>query len=132
MSFIHNNQLDELPEYVRVHELAKLQVKMDDEYLNETVPVDRLDEAEVITSKSKVFDNIHRPILDIDFPVDVIPSSTVGHYHLYIDKKLTWEQYKKLLFVLAEVGIIEEGYLNASIDREFTSVRLPWVNKHAE
>ena len=132
MSFIHNNQLDELPEYVRVHELAKLQVKMDDEYLNETVPVDRLDEAEVITSKSKVFDNIHRPILDIDFPVDVIPSSTVGHYHLYIDKKLTWEQYKKLLFVLAEVGIIEEVYLNASIDREFTSVRLPWVNKHAE
>jgi hypothetical protein len=125
-----------LPEYAREHELATISVKnAKDEYENKVVPADRLEDAEVVTSKATVQFPYgatltrHRPILDIDMPVTVIPSSTPGHGHLYIDKLLTWGQYKRLLDVLAEVGIIEHGYLNASIERGFTAVRLPWIKK---
>lgn len=71
----------------------------------------------------------HKPVLDIDFPAALIPSSTEGHFHLYLDKELTWDNYVELLKVLAKCGIIEQGYANASIDRTHTSARLPWVKK---
>ncbi len=68
---------------------------------------------------------MHAPVLDLDFPATLVPSSTPGHFHLYLDKLLNHEQYMKLLDVLAEVGILEEGYVDASKKRGFTSVRLP-------
>lgn len=74
---------------------------------------------------------MHRPILDIDFPAALIPSSTEGHFHLYLDKPMTWKQYRKLLGVLAEVGIIEPGYADASISRGYSSTRLPWIKKES-
>lgn len=74
----------------------------------------------------------HKPILDIDLPVVVLPSSTPGHHHLYIDKAMTWEQYFDILTALATAGVIEEGYLNAAERRLHTAVRLPWVKKVAD
>jgi hypothetical protein len=71
----------------------------------------------------------HTVALDIDHRVRVVPSSTPGNGHLYIDVPMEWEQYEKLLKVLAEVGIIEEGYAGASIRRRATHLRLPWVRK---
>lgn len=71
----------------------------------------------------------HKPVLDIDLPVTLIESSTPGHFHLFIDKELPWHDYLKLLTVLAELGIIEEGYLSASKSRKHTAVRLPWIKK---
>lgn len=68
----------------------------------------------------------HRPVLDIDFEARLLPSKTEGHFHLYLDGiELGWDDYKKLLIVLAEVGILEEGYVNASIERGMTRVRTP-------
>jgi len=74
----------------------------------------------------------HRPLLDIDFPAAVIPSSTGGHCHLYIDKELEWKDYKKLLNVLADLGIIEHGYRGASLARGYSALRLPWIKKDEE
>lgn len=74
-------------------------------------------------------DVMHAPVLDIDFQVFVIPSSSRGHFHLYIEKPVPWSAYKKLLVALAECGIIQEGYADASIDRGATYVRMPWVTK---
>lgn len=71
----------------------------------------------------------HKPVLDIDFPAELLPSTTVGHYHLYLDKEVPWDDYVDLLNALAKCGIIEQGYANASIDRGHTAVRLPWVRK---
>lgn len=72
---------------------------------------------------------VHKPVLDIDFPVVALESSTPGHSHLFIDKELTWDEYVKVLNVLAEVGIIEQGFVNASMSRKHTAVRLPWIKK---
>lgn len=135
MGWTKLSKLNELPEYVRDHRLATISVKDgNDEYTNETVTTENLAKAEVVTSEAVGHwrKNMHRPVLDIDFPAAVIPSTTPGHGHLYIDKPMTWDQYERLLNVLAEVGIIEQGYANASIERQHTAVRLPWVKKKQE
>lgn len=72
---------------------------------------------------------MHRPVLDIDFPAQLIPSSTPGHFHLYLDREIEHKKYLRLLDALVECGLIEEGYCNASQDRGYTAVRLPWVKK---
>lgn len=88
-----------------------------------------LEKALVISSAVEGSVVAHRPALDIDHPVRVVPSSTPGHHHLFIDVDMTWAQYSKLLDVLAEVGVIEQGYADVSKVREATYLRLPWVKK---
>lgn len=72
---------------------------------------------------------LHAPALDIDLPCRLVPSSTPGHHHLYIDKAMPWPKYVKLLNVLAEVGILEESYVAASIRDGATILRKPGVSK---
>lgn len=72
---------------------------------------------------------MHKPVLDIDMPALLVPSSTRGHSHLYIDAPMDWPDYSMLLKTLAAVGIIERGFMQASIKREGTWVRTPWTRK---
>lgn len=69
----------------------------------------------------------HVVVLDIDFLTWVRPSETPGHYHLFIDKTMTWDVYLELLEALAKAGIIQHGYLNAAKARGATFVAMvPW------
>lgn len=78
-----------------------------------------------------VFDSYdqHMPVIDLDHPCALVPSSTKGHFHLYLDKLMSANDLMKLLKVMSEVGLVEEGYYKASLERGYTSVRLPWVSK---
>lgn len=71
----------------------------------------------------------HAPVIDIDVPCELIPSSRLGHYHLYIHHPIKWKDYKAILSALSTAGIVEEGYYNASISRGYTAVRSPGVVK---
>lgn len=73
----------------------------------------------------------HCPFIDIDMPVKVVPSSTPGHYHLYIDHPVPWPKYLALLEAMVDAGIVQPGYLRASRARGFTSLRLPWARKES-
>ncbi|USC16993.1 hypothetical protein [Rhodococcus sp. 11-3] len=86
-----------------------------------------LEDASLLTSE--VRPGVHVVAIDLDLPAALVPSTTPGHYHLYIDHELSWEQYELLLLRLADVGIVERGYVNASIDRKSTHVRTPWTKK---
>jgi hypothetical protein len=105
------------------------------QYERNIVPqwVNTEDEANLISSSlgptRKQLDALHAPVLDIDFPAHLVPSSTIGHYHLYLDKKITWDKYKKLLVALADADILERGYVDAAINTGATYVRLPYVRK---
>lgn len=104
--------------------------KMDD-YDDETrTPVAHPDDANVVSSHfgHPQFGQ-HRPVLDIDFPAALVPSTTPGHFHLYLDKLMSWDDYEKFLRVCGEVGILEPGYVNVSIERRHTAVRVPWIQK---
>lgn len=78
---------------------------------------------------SKCFDGAHRPVLDLDIPVRLVPSSTPGNSHLYIDKPMSWETYSKLLQALQDAGILEVGYAQAAIRRGASFLRPPGVKK---
>lgn len=136
---------EELPEFARTHQLGKLARRDDDiakegDYDADTELVDNPADAEVVlstTGKTGKAGNyswmteepLHRPIIDLDFPAALIPSTTPGHFHLYIDKEMPWSTYQTLLSALAEAGLIEPGYRDASVARQFTSVRMPSVKK---
>lgn len=72
---------------------------------------------------------LHAPVIDVDFPCRVIPSSTDGHYHLYIDKPMDWKQYQKFLKAMYEAGIIEKGYYNSAMKTKQSLVRKPGAYK---
>ena len=65
----------------------------------------------------------HFPCIDMDYPVFAVPSRTPGHTHLYIERAVSWTNYKKLLKALLECGLIEQGYYNASIGHGMTLLR---------
>lgn len=85
--------------------------------------------ANVATSEVKDAVNTHKLLVDIDFPCKLIPSSTPGHFHLFIDKMISKYSLENILQAMANAGIVEHGYANAAIERGYTAVRLPWVNK---
>jgi hypothetical protein len=70
----------------------------------------------------------HKFLADIDLPVSIRETSP-GKHHLYIDKEISWRQMVILLEAFASAGIIEDGYVQASLDRGFTALRLPWIRK---
>ena len=91
--------------------------------------------ANLVTSKSYMTGGVqyHTPILDLDMDAALVPSTTVGHYHLYIDKVMPEEDYRKLIDVLVEVGILQSGIKEHQMDGEgFTAARLPGISKKPE
>lgn len=74
---------------------------------------------------------MHMPVLDVDHQCYLLPSPhTPGHFHLYIDVPMPWSDYEKLLTVMGEVGILEPGYVSASIARKATFVApKPWKDR---
>lgn len=97
------------------------------EYTSTTDP----GQATIITSQVAGKPRRHKVILDVDIPAQLIPSTTPGHFHLYIDHELDEDVYFRLLDALADAGVIEDGYRGASQARGFTAARLPWVPKVA-
>lgn len=66
----------------------------------------------------------HAPVLDIDYPARLVPSSTPGHFHLYLDKEIPWGRYQLVLWALSLAGLIERGYFRAGVARGLTFARL--------
>lgn len=92
-------------------------------------PMADLDTANVASSLARDGSGSHYPVLDLDVPAVLVPSSTPGHSHLYIDHAVSDEAYWQLCDALAAAGILEPGYVSACRHRGYTSVRLPWVRK---
>lgn len=104
--------------------------KDDGDYSDKRVIADDVDlkDANLVTSRIEGT-NLHRVVLDIDMDAALVPSSTPGHHHLYINKSLDWTAYTKLLRALVDAGIVQRGYAEASISRGYSAVRPPWVHK---
>lgn len=65
----------------------------------------------------------HFPCFDLDFECRLVPSRSVGHWHLYLDQAVPADLYWKLLDVMAECGLVEPGWVRSGKARGFTSVR---------
>jgi hypothetical protein len=97
-----------------------------------------IEEAEAVSSliRGKSFapapGGFHDVLIDIDHKAVLIPSSTEGHFHLYIPLGCPWDDYLQVLKAAARIGLVEEGYVSASESRGATSLRLPWIKKGEE
>lgn len=95
--------------------------------LSQAIPEPRAVDANLVSSLGD--DGLHYPVLDLDFGAYVVPSSTPGHFHLYLERAMPWDTYAGLLVALAEAGVIERGYADACLARGMTFVRMPGVSK---
>lgn len=93
--------------------------------------VEDVNDADIITSKIKGSADLHTIMLDLDVPAKLVPSSTEGHSHLYIDVKLDRDRYARLLGALQDAGVIQFGFAWGFAVRGATSLRLPWVTKES-
>ena len=82
--------------------------------------------------KDDGYSGLHTLMLDLDFPVTLIESSTPGHHHLYADKLMTWPQYRGVLRAMTKAGLIEQGYYDAARRQQATMLRPPWVKKEVQ
>ena len=105
--------------------------------IRERADVDH-DEANAVSSRIRNDDydfslepDRHVIALDLDIPAYLIPSSTEGHSHLYIDVPdgVRHDDYMELITLLGRIGVLEDGYVAVSLKRGFTDLRLPWVAK---
>lgn len=103
----------------------------DEEHYEELGDRWRTSEADANLVSSECENHMHMPVLDLDFPCELVPSSTEGHYHLYMDLPMPWATYRELLRALFLAGVIEEGCYLASIERKATMVRKKGVYKKA-
>lgn len=85
-------------------------------------------QADVVTSQIEGT-KYHSFMVDVDIPARLIPSTTPGCSHLYIDTPMTWRQYRRALRALAAAGVVEEGFYKASKRRGATHLRVPWKDK---
>lgn len=89
-----------------------------------------LEETELVCSIDR-WGTSHAVLLDIDYPAYLKPSSTPGHFHLYLDVPggIPHNDYMTLLSILGRYGVVEEGYAEASIQRGYSALRPPWCKK---
>lgn len=57
---------------------------------------------------------LHKPVIDLDVPARLVPSKTPGHFHLYIDVEMDFDDYSELLYALSKCGIVEPNYAAAA------------------
>lgn len=90
---------------------------------------DQWEKTTLVTSAHADNSGKHWPVIDIDMPCYLIPSSTPGHGHLVIEHDMEWDAYLKLLDALVEAGIVQPGYRDASKSRKYSAIRRPGVKK---
>lgn len=65
------------------------------------------------------------PPLILEVPITLLESTTPGHFHLYIERKISWAKYKKILKALKETPILEDGYVRSALCRDKTFLFKP-------
>lgn len=73
--------------------------------------------------------NKHVPMFDLDVPAYLIPSSTPGHSHLYIDAAITTEQYARILEALCSAGLVQVAWAEKVGRPHGTLLRAPGQEK---
>ena len=119
--------------------LARENFKVTSEEFHEDRPdlkpvvVSSLREANLIDSRVPDKPGIHRPIFDFDgMECTLVPSSTPGNFHLYVEKEVEWEKWLKVLESMAEAGLIQWGFYRLSKLRGASFARKPGIVKGSE
>lgn len=99
------------------------------DYNNDGTETEDFFEANAVCSDDPTNRDRHWPVIDIDLPIHVVPSSTPGHNHLYIDYPMDTETFMALLDALVAAHLVEEGFAQGSRRRGHADLRLPHIKK---
>lgn len=69
------------------------------------------------------------PPLELTAPAKLLPSSTPGHYHLYVAKELDWKAYRVLLDKAMFADVISGKYYSMSLKAKMTMLLKPGLTK---
>lgn len=92
------------------------------------VPVTWPSSANLVSSLGH--DGKHRPVFDLDWPSRLTPSTRPGHYHLAIDRPMSFWRMIAMLTGMWIAGVIEGTFLLTTIWRGMACIRAPWVKKN--
>lgn len=81
--------------------------------------------ANLISSETVPGSQYHYLFLDLDVPHQYIPSSTEGHGHLIIEKRLYKDVMWKILNLLKDAGVLENGFVDLAERRGAVFLRHP-------
>ena len=128
------SSLSDLPEWVRDNQAYRINLDHglpSDKGVQQLkpIPANVGGTANVMSSHSADNPGVHTPILDLDVEHMLIPSSTPGHAHLYINTIMGTKKYRDLLVALLDAGIIQRGILDQFDTHGATFLRLPDVKK---
>jgi len=65
----------------------------------------------------------------LDAPVRLLTSSSMNHYHAYIDREIEWTAYVWILDAMARCGMINPGFRKFSLRRSMTMLLVPGLVK---
>lgn len=77
----------------------------------------------------KTVDGKHKPVLDLDFDCKLVPSSTNGHFHLYVNKEVDHKKWETMLIAMRDAGILQQGFVDGAIRCGQATVRPEWIKK---
>jgi hypothetical protein len=128
--------MEKLPEWVRTNKFYKAALKPGtqsfdpdyDDHRTEAGP----EQANLISSHAFTsVDGVtyHYPMIDLDLNAALIPSSTEGHFHLYLNRTISHDKYRKMLEAMVEAGIVQKGILGQFDKYGSTTLRLPHIKK---
>lgn len=71
----------------------------------------------------------HYLVLDIDYPINVIKSSS-GNNHVYFGKTLSQDALFEILRVLSKHGVVQQGWVDSAETRGYATLRAPGISKN--
>lgn len=80
---------------------------------------------------SQMADGTHMPLFDIDYGATLVPSGTIGHCHLILERPISKRKYTKVLRAMWKAGLIERNFYLGMKVRGQTFLRVPWKPKGA-
>lgn len=76
------------------------------------------------------YDDHHFLILDIDYQVEVLKSSS-NNNHIVFGRAIDTKSMNKVLAVMAEVGLVQKTWADNAIANGYATLRAPGIQKHA-
>jgi hypothetical protein len=90
------------------------------------------DEVDATLATSLLPNGNHMPVIDIDLPCMLLPSTKPGHHHLIINKEMTWGQFLNMLQAMTDAGVVQPGFNHHTRRRGRAFIRYPGVTKANE
>lgn len=74
-------------------------------------------------------DMLPEAVIHLTVPAKLVPSSTEGHFHLYLETGMDWPDYLRLMRFMAEAGLLEKEWVDMNERRQMAMLRKPEYKK---